>query len=113
MAGHNKVSQSKLRTSGRVSVRNRRALEPRILLDAAAAETVLELASPDIAELSEGTAQGALAESLSSLGAAQEAVIIDAAVDGADQLAASFASSGYHVVLLRRKRMVLPSYPVP
>lgn len=100
MAGHNKVSQSKLRTSGRVSVRNRRALEPRILLDAAAAETVLELASPDIAELSEGTAQGALAESLSSLGAAQEAVIIDAAVDGADQLAASFASSGYHVVLL-------------
>lgn len=101
MAGQTKGARKGNANAAAVSFRNRRlALEPRVLLDAAALETAVEVAVAPTAD-AEDDGSDALVASLESLGGVvSEAIFVDGALDDADALAASLAQSGRLVVVL-------------
>lgn len=101
MAGQMKGAGKGHGKAATVSFRNKRlALEPRVLLDAAALETAVEASVTSTADTSADGSE-AMVESLSTLdGAVSEVIFVDGSLDDADGLAASLDQPGRLVVVL-------------
>lgn len=105
MAGQTKDAKKGQGSKAAVSFRNRRlALEPRVLLDAAAVETVVEVSSTSATDTSSGD-NDALIDSLASLETTSgqdisEVVFVDGGIENSTELAASLEQDGRYVVIL-------------
>lgn len=104
MAKHSQHAGGSRNKSLDVSFRNTRfALEPRVLLDAAAVETLADVSS-DVALSDSTTSDSSLIDSLGTLepgvAGVDEAVFIDGGLDNANELAASLEQPGRLVVLV-------------
>ncbi|MDX5337261.1 MAG: DUF4347 domain-containing protein [Marinobacter sp.] len=101
MAGQTKGAEKGRGKAAAVSFGNKRlALEPRVLLDAAALETAVEVSSAPVTDTREDGSE-TLVESLSSLdGAVSEVIFVDGALDDAEEFAASLEQPDRLVVVL-------------